>query len=111
MTTTNFDAYTRSLDLLRALVPILAKLAARDTDLTEQMRRAAQSTTQNISEGNRRLGRDRANRFRCACGSADEVRACLDIALALAYLDREVVALALELADRVVAMTFKLARG
>ena len=108
---TTFDAYTRSLDLLRALVPVFAKTGASDTDLTDQMRRAAQSTTQNISEGNRRTGRDRANRFRCACGSADEVRACLDIALALGYLEREHVAVALDLVDRVVAMTFKLSRG
>src|SRR5258706_14105367 len=52
-----FDAYDRSLDLIRA-VP-LAKLATCDPDLTRQLRRALQSVTQNIAEANRRAGKDR----------------------------------------------------
>ena len=103
-----FDAYDRSLDLIRA-VP-LAKLASCDPDLTKQLRRALQSVTQNIAEANRRAGKDRKHLFRVALGSAAESASCLDLALALGYLAPHECAAALELADRVRAMTFRLAR-
>ena len=105
-----FDAYQRSLELCRSLVPVITTFAARDTSLADQLRRAVQSIPLNVSEANRRVNRDRANRFRIACGSADEVRACLDVGVAMAYVDRETVAAALALVDRVVAMTYRLSR-
>ena len=103
-----FDAYDRSLSLLRTLRPLLEKLDAIDPKLADQMRRAAQSTTLNIAEGNRRGGRDRRNRFRISLGSAAEVAACLDVAQALGYLDSLATVPALELVDRVRAMTYRL---
>ncbi len=106
----SFDAYDRSIDLLRTLAPLLASIAAADSSLADQLRRAAQSVPLNVAEANRRTGRDRANRFRIALGSAAEVAACLDVALALSYLDEVRVAPALALIDRVRAMTFRLSR-
>ena len=103
-----FDAYDRSLSLLRTLRPLLERLGATDPKLADQLRRAAQSTTLNIAEGNRRSGRDRRNRFRISLGSADEVAAALDVAMALGYLDELAIAPALELVDRVRAMTYRL---
>ena len=103
-----FDAYDRSLSLLRTLAPLLVRLDAIDPRLADQMRRAAQSTTLNIAEGNRRRGKDRRNRFTCSLGSADEVAAALDVATALGYLEPDAVAPALELVDRVRAMTYRL---
>ena len=103
-----FDAYDRSLDLLRALAALLKKLATIDPDLTRQLRRAAQSITQNIAEGNRRAGKDRRHHFRVALGSAAEVGGCLDIARCLDYLGEAEVAPANELLDRVRAMTYRL---
>src|SRR5450432_3220913 len=92
-----FDAYDRSLLLLRTLRPLLEKLGAIDPKLADQLRRAAQSTTLNIAEASRRSGRDRRNRFRISLGSADEVAdtrspsrpgpVALDVAMALGYLD------------------------
>jgi four helix bundle protein len=108
--TMTFDAHDRSLDLLRALVPLLARLAVLDGELASQCRRAAQSVALNIAEANRRTLRDRRNRFRIALGSAAEVSSCLQVAVALAYLDEAAVAPSLELADRVRAMTYRLAR-
>ena len=105
-----FDAYDRSVDLLRTLAPLLQSLGATDGSLADQLRRAAQSVTLNIAEANRRTLRDRRNRFRIALGSAAEVAACLDVALALGYLDDAAVAGALELVDRVRAMTYRLSR-
>jgi four helix bundle protein len=105
-----FDAYDRSLDLLRALAPLFARLLASDRELEDQLRRSAQSVLLNIAEANRRIGKDRANRFRCVLGEAAEVTAALDAAVALGYLAPAEVAEPLELADRVRAITFKLAK-
>jgi four helix bundle protein len=103
-----FDCYTRSLDLLRTLAPLLARLESHDPDLAKQMRRAATSTTLNIAEGNRRRGKDRRNRFTISLGSADEVGAALEAACALGYLEPATTAQALELVDRIRAMTWRL---
>jgi four helix bundle protein len=104
------DVYDCSLSLLRALVPLLGRLKAVDPKLEDQARRAATSVALNIQEANRRTGRDRRNRFRISLGSAAEVGAALDVAIALGYLDHSAVATALELLDRVRAMTYRLAR-
>src|SRR5262245_65532177 len=105
-----FDAYDRSVDLLRTLAPLLQSLTACDAGLADQLRRAAQSVPLNIAEANRRTDRDRRNRYRIALGSAAEVAACLDVALVLGYVEHAAVADALALGDRVRAMTYRLSR-
>jgi four helix bundle protein len=54
-----FDAYDRSLDLIRALAPLANRLATYDATLTKQLRDAASSITQNLAEGSGRRGKDR----------------------------------------------------
>jgi four helix bundle protein len=105
-----FDAYDRSLELLRTLAPHVTSIASADGSLADQLRRAAASVPLNIAEGNRRTGRDKANRFRIALGSAAEVAACLDVGCALGYLDASRLTAARELVDRVRAMTYRLSR-
>src|SRR5690349_11660952 len=105
----SFDAYDRSLDLIRALAPLAHKLATYDATLTKQMRDAASSITQNLAEGSGRRGKDRKAHFRYAHGSVEEVIAVLDLAVAWGYVDETVVAAAHELAGRVRAMAFRLA--
>ena len=105
----SFDANDRALDLLRTLAPLLASLTASDASLADQLRRAAASTVLNIAEANRRTLRDRRNRFRIALGSAAEVTACLEVAVVFGYVTPAQIAVALELADRVRAMTYRLA--
>jgi len=107
----SFDAYDRSVDLLRTLASLISAVASQDSSLADQLRRAAQSVPLNVAEANRRTLRDRRNRFRIALGSAAEVAACLDVALALGYLELEQVAPALALIDRVRAMTYRLSRS
>ena len=104
-----FDAYDRSLQLLRSTAPLIEVLTTRDTDLVKQLRRAGASVALNISEANRRVGKDRPHLFRVALGSAAEVAACLEVAVALGYLEQAAVEPALELVDRVRAMTYRLA--
>ena len=103
-----FDAYDRSLQLLRSCVPVLRALKSHDPVLEKQLRSAAQSVGQNVAEGNRRVGKDRRHMFRIALGSAAEVTMALDQAVALEYVAPSQVAEALELADRVRAMTYRL---
>lgn len=105
-----FEAYDRSLQLLRSLVPAIAALATHDPDLTKQLRRAAASVPLNIAEANRRAGKDRLHLFRVALGSAAEVAACLEVAVALGYIGSEQVAEPLGLVNRVRAMTYRLSR-
>ena len=104
-----FDAYDRSLDLIRSLVPVAAKLAACDATLTRQLRDAASSVTQNLAEGSERRGKDRKAHYRYAHGSIAEVIGCLDLAVAWGYLDAAAVADAKALAGRVRAMAYRLA--
>jgi four helix bundle protein len=105
-----FDAYDRSLDLLRSLAPLLARVAGCDASLADQLRRAATSCVLNVAEGNKRLARDRKARFRTALGSAAEVTACLQVAEVLAYVEPEQCQAALLLSSRVQAMLFRLSK-
>ncbi len=105
-----FQAYNVTIELIHALRPVLKRIEARETDLARQLRRAASSTLQNICEANKRVNRDRANRFRIAGGEAAEVKGSLEVAVAFEYVERCEVVAALELADRICAMTFRLSR-
>jgi hypothetical protein len=58
----------------------------------------------NISEGRWKAGRDRANRYRIAAGSAAETRACLQLAEAWAFVSPEMIEEPVQLLDRVLAM-------
>jgi len=106
-----FEAYDRSLQLLSCLVPVVAKLRTLDPDLVKQLRRAAFSVQLNIAEANGRAGKDRCHLFRVAYASAGEVAAALEGAVSFALVPPTLVAPALELVDRVRAMTYRLATG
>ena len=81
-----FDAYERSLELLRALAPLLARLAVLDDNLASQARRAATSVALNVAEAGGRIGGDKLHHVRIALGSLREVGAVLDIAAAHGWL-------------------------
>ena len=61
--TTKFDALEVAYELIRALRPIVAKLAKHDPTEVDQIKRAANGICRNIAEGNRRKGRDRIHLF------------------------------------------------
>ena len=103
-----FDVYDRSLSLIRSLVPLLELLASTDPKLADQVRRAAQNVALNCQEANRRHGKDRRNRFRWCLAEAAEVTGGLEIAVAFGYLSHAQCTEALELADRVRAMSYRL---
>ncbi|MBY0472536.1 four helix bundle protein [bacterium] len=103
-----FEAYNLSLELITALRPILVSVGNQDRDLAEQIRRAASSVPLNLSEGARRIGRDRSHCFRIAAGSAAEVRAAIAVAIGWGYLAEIQVGAANQLVDRLIAMLWRL---
>ncbi len=104
----NFQALEIALSMIGSLRAPLAKIARHDRDLEKQLRKAAASVALNLGEGRRRNGKDRTHLWRVAGGSADETRVALLIAEAWAYVDHEEIAEALELLDRLLAITWTL---
>ena len=103
-----FHAYHIALELIRALRPLLAKLKRHDRNLEKHAREAGTSAPLNIAEGNRRTGRSRSQHFTYAAGSADEVKAALEVGIAWGYLSEDETKAALELIDRLQAMLYRL---
>ena len=104
----NFETFDIAIEFITALKPAVAAIATHDRDLADQLKRAASSVPLNISEGARRVGRDRLHSFRIAAGSAAEARAALAVAQAWGYVNSETYSAASTLADRVLAMLWRL---
>ena len=79
--------YTTVLEVIRALQPVTAQIEAHDRDLARQLTRAAASVALNVSEGSGSRGGTRRERYHNALGSARETGACLDVAVALGYVE------------------------
>ena len=113
-TTTNgdslmhFQALEVALELISALRPVIDKVGRSSKKEAEQMQDAANSIARNLAEGRRRRGKDRRYHWDVAAGSADEVMTSMRISLANGWLDREDVARAIALDDRVLAMAWRL---
>jgi four helix bundle protein len=103
-----FDAFDVALDLVRSLKEPIAKIAAHDPALADQLRRARSSVPLNLREGRRRAGRDRLHHWRVAAGSADEIVGALLVGEALDYVTRDDIAASLGFADRVLAMCWQM---
>ena len=103
-----FQAFEVALEIVRSLEESMAVLERRDPDLARQLRRAAASVPLNVSEGNRRRGKDRIHLWRVAAGSADEVVAALRVAEVFGYVQAAGTARSLALCDRVLAMLWRL---
>ena len=101
--------YAVAIDMTRQLRPLIERIGTKDSNLADQLRRAATSVPLNLHEGAYSLGGHVRARFHNALGSAAEVRACLDVAEAMGYLDKVDPALR-DTIDRVVAMVHRLAR-
>ena len=98
--------YATIIDVLQMLRPVIARIETHDRDLARQLRRASSSIALNCSEGSGCSGGTRRERYRNALGSARETGACLDVSLALGYLE-EVDAALLGALDRVRATLAK----
>jgi four helix bundle protein len=79
--------YSVAIESVRRLRPLIERIKTRDSNLADQLRRAATSIPLNLHEGAYSQGGNSRARFYSALGSAAEVRACLDVAEALGYID------------------------
>jgi four helix bundle protein len=98
--------YVTILEVIRALRPIVTAIEMHDRDLARQLRRAMASIALNVQEGSGSNGGTRRERYRNALGSARETGACLDVALALGYVD-DIDATLLDALDKVRATLVK----
>ena len=79
--------YEVVIQVVREVRPVLEVLERKDPDLARQMRRAASSVALNTSEGMYSRGRNRGARYHTAMGSMRETLSCIDVAVALGYID------------------------
>ena len=80
-------AYQVSLEVIRELRPIVEAIRKRDNNLAKQLVDAANSTVQNLAEGERHRGGNKRLKFEIAHGEANEMKGSLDVALAWGYID------------------------
>jgi four helix bundle protein len=104
----SFDALEVAIQTIESLRPVLRRVKEQDRSLEDQMRRAAASVGDNLSEGRLRVGRDRIHLWRIAAGSAAELHTSLRMAVAFGYVTSEEVAASLALLDRERAMLWRL---
>ncbi|MDC3962037.1 four helix bundle protein [Polyangium jinanense] len=101
--------YGVAIEMLKMLRPVMERIGTKDPNLGYQIRRAATSVALNLSEGAYSQGRNERARWHTAMGSAAEVRACLEVADALGYIENVDEAL-LDTLDRIVATLHRLTR-
>jgi four helix bundle protein len=75
------------LEVVRELKPVMGAIERKDPDLARQMRRAAASVALNVSEGSYSRGRNRGARYHDAMGSMRETLACIEVGIALGYVE------------------------
>jgi len=101
--------YGECIEMCREVGIAARLIEKRDGDLARQLRRAAASVVLNVSEGAySSKGNERA-RWSTALGSAAEVRAALDVALAFGYVGTMDVRLR-GLLEKIIATLWKLTR-
>ncbi|MDI1447029.1 four helix bundle protein [Polyangium sp. 6x1] len=98
-----------AIEMLRTLRPVIERVGTKDPNLGDQLRRAATSIALNLGEGAYSQGRNARARWYTAMGSASEVRACLEVAEALGYIEKVDTNL-LDTLDRIVATLHRLTR-
>src|ERR1700722_2021526 len=79
--------YGSMIHALRLLRPVIGQIERHDRDLGNQLRRCAASVALNLSEGSGSRGGNRTVRYRSALGSVQETAACIDVAMALGYIE------------------------
>jgi four helix bundle protein len=79
-----YDTMMHALTLLR---PVIEQVERSDRDLGNQLRRCASSVALNMAEASGSRGGNRNVRYRSALGSARETSACIDVAVALGYVE------------------------
>jgi len=99
--------YRKAIEFVRLLHKlIMPKLKRQDRELHQQLHRAVRSVVLNTAEGRSQRGKRRTNHFSIALGSAREVHACLELAVALGFITH--VPDLMDRSDHIQAMLYKL---
>ena len=101
-----FIAYEVSLEVIASLRKIVPQIEAQDRDLADQLKRAASSVSLNLSEGARLTKGNKPKHYSIAHGSANEVKAALQTAIAWGWIEDASEPLAK--LDRLLALLWKL---
>lgn len=101
-----FIAYDVSIQLVRSLRGVVPIIERSDRDLADQMRRAANSVVLNLAEGQRSAKGNKHKHYAIAHGSANEVKAALEVACAWGWIDES--SAPRQLLDRLLAIMWRL---
>jgi four helix bundle protein len=104
-----FITYEVSLDLIRTLRDVVPIIKKHDKDLADQIQRAASSVTLNLGEGARSTAGNQRARYESAHGSANEVKAALQVAASWGWIADATPQLAV--LDRLLALLWRLTNG
>lgn len=105
----SFIAYDVTKELIVSLRPVVPMIAAHNKDLADQLFRAACSVLLNLAEGQKFQNGNRRRHYEIAHGSANEVRAALDVAEAWGWITSP--SPERDLLGRVLALLWKLTRS
>ena len=100
--------YNLTIEIAVTVGGLVRRISQHDPDLAKQLRRACASVSLNLNEGIHSQGGNRSARLYTAMGSAREVLACLDVAIAFGYVERSELVRLRDQLDRVVATLYKL---
>ena len=103
-----FIVQSTALEAAGIALRVVSRVPAPLKSLADQVVRAASSVPANLAEGNGRTGRDRLHHWRIAYGSAKEVDTHLRLLVNAGAIDPAQADQAIELFDRVRAMTWRL---
>ena len=101
-----FIAYEVSVQLVDSLRPLMPTVEKSDRDLADQLRRAASSVVLNLAEGQRSGKGNKQKHYAIAHGSANEVKAALELARAWGWIDEAHAPR--EILDRLLALLWRL---
>ena len=102
------DVHAVAIEAAGAAIGLVLKIPAPLKPIADQIVRSAGSVPANIAEGHGRTGRDRTHHWRIAYASAKEVDAHLKLLLFTGAIGTSNAEHALQLFDRVRAMTWRL---
>ena len=107
-TSTGLDALNKAVQATGIAIALALRAPVQLRSIGDQVIRSASSVAANLAEGHGRTGRDRANHYRVAYGSAKEVDTHLRLLIATSAVDRARAARTLTLFDDVRAMSWRL---
>lgn len=81
-----FIAYEAALAVIKSLRILIPEIERNDRDLADQIKRAASSVALSLAEGQRSTKGNKPKHYAIAHGSANEVRAAMDTALAWGWI-------------------------